>query len=98
MFDPPGGMPSQTFAVTVCVAKISAYSKDAEPSEEIQFLADSDSALGKRLREVGKVGLAVIEPYKHESTRCTLSEFKKVEGKSPQGTRYFIEGVLLRWN
>jgi hypothetical protein len=87
------GTYGDTLAVTVCVAEISPYSDKVRPGEEIQFLTDTDGTLGKRLRERGRVDLAVIEPYTYKSAPCTLSDFKNLEGKAPQGTGYFGEAV-----
>jgi hypothetical protein len=90
------GPHGDTIAVTVCVAKISPYSDKVRPGDEIQFLTDADGALAKRLRDCGKVDLAIIEPYKYKSAACALSEFKRLIGKAPQGTDYFGEVVRFR--
>jgi hypothetical protein len=80
----------------VCIAKIAACSDEVQPGDEFQFMTDSDGEFAGRLRQAGKINLAVIEPYKHVSAPCTLSEFKKIEGIAPQGKDYYVEGVRYR--
>lgn len=69
--------------------------KGKTEQQTVVFLTDADSVLARRLREKGKVELAVVRPYKHVSIACRLSEFKKIEGTTPDATDYFIEQVLL---